>query len=95
MGRGGFHSPTVAISVVVVVILVNFTRLSVDFESRDGRIGALGERRWEKGEVDEQIAKQKRRVVRRDPQDVRQIYLRKPPSRQYMTGAGKTDRQTH
>jgi hypothetical protein len=71
----GFHG-AVIVAVVVIVVLVEIIRPADDFETRDGRIRALGERRREKGEVEKQIAKQERRIKRRDPQDVRQVYLR-------------------
>ena len=65
--------------VVVLLVLVESIRPADDLETRAGRIRTLGERRWEKDEVEKQIAKKERRIVRCDPQDVRQVDLRKPP----------------
>lgn len=94
MRGSGFYGSTIAVSVFVVV-LVEIIRLADDLEARDGRVRALGERRREKRKVEKQIAKEERRVVRRDPQDVRQVYLRKKPPFPSVHDWSRKDRQTH
>ena len=76
--RGSGVYVSVVVVVVIVVALMETTRTADDLKTRDGRIRALGEGRWEKGEVEKYITKEERRVVRRDPQDIWQVYLRSP-----------------